>query len=549
MCCYDVSFRYPEGFSGRRIVVIGGVMQQAWWKETVFYELYMPSFCDANGDGIGDFTGISQKLEYLADLGIKGIWLTPFYPSPKIDNGYDVSDYCGIDSDYGTMADFVSFINKAHSLGIKVIADIVINHTSDQHPWFVESRKSKSNPYRDYYIWRPKANNWQSFFSGSAWEYDEATEEYYYHKFAREQVDLNWANPQIMAEVKAILKFWIALGIDGFRFDVINYLTCAGISNDNPLNVQGEQEHLFDVNQQGIYAAIGELCQYARSFGDIFTVGEVGSDKLAILKNYQSEKLLDVVFNFNFGSVSDFNAKMLFNEIENMEAELTGLPTIFFSSHDMSRHISRFGECERDVKRAKAVAALMLCLKGVPFIYFGDEIGMTDLNVTSIADINDIQGRNNYANAILSGKSPETALEIANKNNRDKSRSPMQWSAVAGAGFTVGDSWLKINPNHTAVNVDSESASPDSLLNHYKKLIHIRNTEPCLMYGEYKELTYSAGLLKFVRQFESTEITVFINFDCEQNIELPSGEYLLGKFLNIIAKNEVIIIKHVALPL
>ena len=519
-------------------------MVHTWWKETVFYELYMPSFCDANGDGIGDFAGISQKLGYLAELGIKGIWLTPFYPSPKIDNGYDVSDYCGIDSDYGTMADFVEFINKAHSLGIKVIADIVINHTSDQHPWFIESRKAKTNPYRDYYIWRAKANNWESFFSGSAWEYDETTKEYYYHKFAREQVDLNWANPQIMIEVKKILKFWIDLGIDGFRFDVINYLTCAGIANDNPLNELGEQEHIFDINQDGIFTVIGELCQYARSFGAIFTVGEVGSDQLATLKKYQGENLLDVVFDFNFGSASCFNSKLIFNEITNMEDELTGLPTIFFGSHDMSRYISRFGESERDTERAKAVAALMLCLRGVPFIYFGDEIGMTDLTATSLTEINDIQGRNNFANAILSGKSPEMALDIANRNNRDKSRSPMQWSAVTGAGFTVGNSWLKINPNHTVVNVDVELTNPDSLLSYYKNLIQIRQSEPCLQYGQYRELTYTNGLIKFVRSFDSTEITVYVNFDCEQRVDLPEGDLLLGKYSDSIMKNEVIIIRN-----
>ncbi|MFA6076103.1 MAG: alpha-glucosidase [Negativicutes bacterium] len=519
-------------------------MKTIWWKETVFYELYMPSFCDSNNDGIGDFRGITQKLGYLADLGIKGIWLTPFYPSPKVDNGYDVSDYCGIDSDYGTMDDFSDFINKAHSLGIKVIVDIVINHTSDKHPWFIESRKSKDNPYRDYYIWRSAPNNWESFFSGSAWEFDVATGEYYYHKFAKEQVDLNWTNPKILAEVKAILKFWLDAGVDGFRFDVINYLTCAGITADNPVNEQGEQEHQNDINQQGVASVIGEICEYVRSFGALFTVGEVGSDKLAVLKNYQGESLLDVVFNFNLGSVKDFDSRLIFNEIRNMETELPGFPTLFFSSHDMSRYISRFGETERDIERAKAVAALMLCLKGIPFIYFGDEIGMTDLNVDSINDINDIQGRNNFVTAIRDGKSPEQALEIANRNNRDKSRSPMQWNAASGAGFTKGRNWLKINPNHAIVNVETEKANAASLLNCYKKLINLRNTESCLMYGEYQELTYTDGLIKFVRKVVSEEIVVFVNFDREQKIELPAGEFLLGKFCQSIKKNEVIAIKR-----
>ena len=521
-------------------------MENNWWKETVFYELYMPSFCDSNADGIGDFKGITQKLDYLATLGIKGIWLTPFYPSPKVDNGYDVMNYCGIDGDYGTLADFEGFINKAHDLGMKVVVDIVINHTSDKHPWFIESRKSKTNPYRDYYVWRAEPNNWESFFSGSAWEYDAKTGEYYYHKFAKEQVDLNYSNPKILAEVKAILKFWIDLGVDGFRFDVINYLTCAGVTADNPVNEQGIQEHLHDINQQGIELVIGEICKYVRSFGAIFTVGEVGSDKLGVLKNYQSEQLLDVVFNFNLGSISTFDSKLIFDEIMTMEAELTGFPTLFFSSHDMARHISRFGVTSRDVARAKAVAALILLLKGVPFIYFGDEIGMTDLNVDAIADINDIQGRNNFANALKNGKTPEQALEIANMNNRDKSRSPMQWDATAGAGFTEGKSWLKINANYATVNVAAEIKNPDSLWNYYQHLITIRNSEPCLAYGEYKELTYQDGLIKFTRSTGMEEITVFVNFDADQPIELPAGECLLGNAGDIIKKNAVVVIKVLA---
>lgn len=515
-----------------------------WWKETVFYEIYMPSFKDSNGDGIGDFRGIIEKLDYLEHLGINGIWLTPFYKSPKVDNGYDVSDYCSVDADYGTMNDFELFISEAHRRGIKVIADMVLNHTSTEHRWFKESKKSKDNLCRDYYIWKDEPNNYESFFSGSAWEYDEKTKQYYYHKFAKEQADLNWTNPKVMEETKKILKFWIDKGVDGFRFDVINFLTCEGITTDNPTE-DGKQLHKYDINQKGILTTLSEICTFVKSFGDKFLVGEIGSDKLDVLSQYQNQNILDVVFNFNLGSKKSFNSVEIFNELVAMDKSMTGLPTLFFSSHDMSRHISRFGETTRDIGRAKAIASLMMTAVGVPFLFEGDELGMIDLISASIDEMNDIQGITNYKTALSQGKSPDEALAVANESSRDKSRSPIQWNNSRNAGFTTGKPWLKVNENYREVNTEKELIKSDSLLNTYIKLIELRKTEKALSYGKYTNLSIKDGLLQFRRSYQGNDIIVYISFDKDVEIELPAKPYkvLYGYAKNILLKNESLIIK------
>ena len=515
-----------------------------WWKESVFYEIYMPSFKDSNGDGIGDFGGIVEKLDYLKQLGVNAIWLTPFYKSPKVDNGYDISDYCSVDADYGTMQDFEQFIVEAHKRDIKVIADMVLNHTSTEHEWFKESQKSKDNPYRDYYIWRDEPNNYESFFSGSAWEYDDKTKQYYYHKFAKEQADLNWTNPKVMEETKKILKFWLDKGVDGFRFDVINFLTCEEVTSDNP-SEDGKQLHKYDINQNGILKTITEICSFVKSFGDKFLVGEIGSDKLDILTQYQNQNILDVVFNFNLGSKPRFDSEEIFNELVQMNKSMTGLPTLFFSSHDMSRHMSRFGETKRDVGRAKAIASLMMTAVGVPFLFEGDELGMTDLISASIDEMNDIQGVTNYKTALAKGKTPDEALVIANDSSRDKSRSPIQWDNSGNAGFTTGKPWLKVNENYREVNIQAELLKSDSLLNTYIKLIKLRKTEEVLSYGRYTNLSFKAGLLQFTRSYQGSEIIVYINFDKDAEIELPSKPYrvLYGEEKKTLLKNESLIIK------
>ncbi len=499
-------------------------LDEKWWKESVFYQIYMPSYADSNGDGYGDFKGMTQKLDYLQSLGVKGIWLTPFLISPKVDNGYDIADYYEVDPTYGTKADFDLFLKEAHQRGIKVIMDMVLNHTSTDCKWFQESRKSKDNPYRDYYIWKDEPNNWESFFGGTAWQKDSLTDQYYYHKFDVRMADLNWANPKVVAEVQEILRFWLDAGVDGFRLDVINFLNTDGITADNPTK-DGEQDHINDINQEGVKNAMRIIKSTVSEYDNRFIVGEIGSDKIEVLKQYQSQDLLDVVFNFNFGSIAEFSAQRIFDELQSMEKNMSNYPTLFFGSHDMPRMIDRLADGNPD--RATALAALMLTAKGVPFIYYGEEIGMHNIIAQSLDEMVDIQGRTQYQLALNEGKSPEDALLFGNKHNRDKSRSPMQWSGNAFAGFSTEKSWIKINPDYKTINVEVLTSQENSILNTYKKLIALRNSERALQYGTYDNLEYEEDQISFTRSFEGDKITVIINFGLPKEIELPEDAIIL----------------------
>lgn len=514
--------------------------ESLWWKESVFYEIYMPSYADGNGDGYGDFRGMILKLDYLQSLGIKGIWLTPFLQSPKVDNGYDVSSYYDVDSTYGTNNDFKEYLDEAHRRGIKVIMDMVLNHSSSECKWFQESRKSKDNPYRDYYIWRDKPNNWESFFGGTAWELDTITNQYYYHKFDKRMPDLNWANPKLANEMHNVLRYWLNLGVDGFRFDVINFLNTNGILEDNPLE-EGNQHHKYDIDQQNIKETIKQIKKIVNEFDDRFIVGEIGSDKIEVLKQYHSPELLDVVFNFNFGSIPEFSGQRIYDELKSMENNLSGYPTLFFGSHDMPRLIDRLANGNPD--RAFALAAIMLTAKGVPFVYYGEEIGMHNILAQNYTEIQDIQGKTNYQLALSSGKEPSEALVEGNKHNRDKSRSPMQWNSDAFAGFSLSNSWIKLNPDYKTNNVAIQSKDDHSLLAGYKALISLRNREKILQYGKYDQLEYNQDLLTFTRSFNGDKITVVINFGDQKEILLPAAaKILIGKVP--LLKNQFVIYKH-----
>ncbi|MEH7305260.1 glycoside hydrolase family 13 protein [Neobacillus drentensis] len=499
-----------------------------WWKQSTFYEIYMPSFKDGNGDGIGDFAGITSKLDYLKELGIDGLWLTPFYPSPKVDNGYDISDYYGIDADYGTMADFETFIHEAHQRGIRVIADLVLNHTSSEHQWFQESKSSKDHPKRDWYIWRDEPNNWESFFGGTAWEYDAETHQYYYHAFAKEQVDLNWANPEVKQAMFDVMKFWLEKGVDGFRLDVINFLKVNDSFQDNPYDLEKkEQIHLYDKDQEGIIAIIEEIAEFVHQYPDKFLVGEVGSEELDILKQYSGLNKLDVVFNFNIGSMGEFDRDRLFQHFVETEKtyDSAQIPTLFFSSHDMSRHISRFGG---DEDRAKLVATLMLTAKGVPFIYFGDEIGMRDWITDDLSKMKDVQGIMGYQLALQAGKSPEESLVVANEKSRDKSRTPMQWNAHANVGFSEGKPWITVPENAYKVTVEDQINDPDSMLSFYKKLLKLRKEHSSLQFGNYEFLRNEDGMIYFVRTDSVEKILVVLNFtDQQKTLEVEANMTLL----------------------
>jgi trehalose-6-phosphate hydrolase len=495
-----------------------------WWKETVFYEIYMPSYADSDGDGYGDFKGMTGKLDYLQELGIKGIWLTPFLQSPKVDNGYDVASYYDIDATYGTLEDFKTYLAVAHQKGIKVIMDMVLNHTSTDSKWFRESRKSIGNPYRNYYIWKDKPNNWESFFGGTAWEKDTLTNQYYYHKFDRRMADLNWSNPKVVEEIQTVLRYWLDLGVDGFRLDVINFLTTDGITTNNPMK-DGVQEHLNDINQAGVKDAMRKIKMVVNEYRDRFIVGEIGSDKIDVLKQYQSPELLDVVFNFNFGSIPEFSSQRIFDELVSMEKNMTSFPTLFFGSHDMPRMIDRLGGGNTD--RAIALAALMLTAKGVPFIYYGEEIGMRNILPQRFEEMVDIQGRTHFKLALEKGKDSAAALTEANKHNRDKSRGPMQWNEKAFAGFSNAKSWITIHPGFRVFNVETLSLRNGSILDIYKKLIALRNVEKALQYGGYESLKFKNEALSFTRSYQSSKITVVINFGGEKKIILPKGAKIL----------------------
>jgi len=497
---------------------------EKWWKECVFYQIYMPSYADGNGDGYGDFKGMTSKLDYLKQLGVKGIWLTPFLTSPKVDNGYDIADYYEVDPTYGSKADFETFLKEAHKRGIKVIMDMVLNHTSTDCKWFQESRKSIDNPYRDYYIWKDKPNNWESFFGGTAWEKDTLTNQYYYHKFDKKMADLNWSNPKVVAEFQKVLRFWLDSGVDGFRLDVINFLNTNGITTDNPVK-DGLQVHINDIDQAGVKNAMRIIKGTVSEYNNRFIVGEIGSGKIEVLKQYQSSDLLDVVFNFNFGSIKEFSSKRIFDELQSMEKNMSSYPTLFFGSHDMPRMIDRLADGKPE--KALALAALMLTAKGVPFIYYGEEIGMHNIIAKNLEEMEDIQGKTHYELALAKGKNPDEALLEGNEHNRDKSRSPMQWNGNAFAGFSTEKTWIKINSDYKQTNVQDLANEENSILNSYKKLIALRNNEKALQYGKYERLEHKDGQILFTRSFERDKITVVINFGSEKKISLSKGTKIL----------------------
>lgn len=495
-----------------------------WWKESVFYQIYMPSYADSNGDGYGDFKGMTTKLEYLKDLGVKGIWLTPFLTSPKVDNGYDIANYYEIDATYGNKADFDAFLTEAHKRGIKVIMDMVVNHTSTACKWFQESQKSIDNPYRDYYIWKDKPNNWESFFGGTAWEKDTLTHQYYYHKFDKKMADLNWSNPKVVAEIQKVLRFWLDNGVDGFRLDVINFLTTNGITADNPIK-NGQQQHINDIDQEGVKDAMRIIKSTVSEYDNRFIVGEIGSDKIEVLKQYQSQDLLDVVFNFNFGSIQTFSSQRIFDELQSMEKNMSNYPTLFFGSHDMPRMMNRLAD--DNPEKALALAALMLTAKGVPFVYYGEEIGMHNIIAKNWNEMVDIQGKTHYELALAKGKNPNESLVEGNEHNRDKSRSPMQWNGNAFAGFSTEKTWIKLNSDYKEINIESLTHKKNSILKNYKKLITVRNTEKVLQYGIYEKLEHIDNQILFTRSFEGEKITVILNFGPEKKVSLPKGTKIL----------------------
>ena len=379
------------------------------------------------------------------------------------------------------------------------------------------------------------------FFGGSAWELDSTTNQYYYHQFDIKMADLNWGNPKVVEEIQDVLRFWLDMGVDGFRLDVINFLTTEGIILDNPTNEKGEQEHLNDINQKGVKKAMKRIRATVNEYDNRFIVGEIGSDKIEVLKQYQGTELLDVIFNFNFGSISEFSAQRIFDELQSMEKNMSNYPTLFFGSHDMPRLINRLAK--NNPERAVTLAALMLTAKGVPFIYYGEEIGMENIEANSLDEMMDIQGRTHYNLALDKGLSETEALKIGNEHNRDKSRSPMQWNSENFAGFSLNKPWIEVNNNYSTLNVQEQEHDSESMLSKYKQLIALRNSEPVLQYGSYEKLEITDDCIHFKRTYQDSKINVLVNFGKPYTYNLPPNvKVILGS--PILQSNNYLIFKE-----
>ena len=483
-------------------------MEQAWWKECAVYQIYPRSFFDSNGDGIGDLNGITQKLDYIASLGVGAVWLNPVYDSPNDDMGYDIRNYEAVMQEFGTMADFDALLAGLHARGLRLIMDLVVNHSSDEHPWFVESRKSLDNPYRDFYIWRDgkdgvEPNNWASFFTPSAWKYDEATDQWYLHLFSEKQPDLNWQNPAVRSEIYAMMNRWFDRGVDGFRMDVINLIAKAeglpdGKGIPSPEGYVFAPEYFAD--QPEAHRYLREMRKSCFEGRDCMCVGETPFSSSATGFSYvdPSHHELDMVFSFDLMDIDSgksgkweivpWELKRMKEMIEDWQTTLAdGWNSLFWSNHDQPRPVSRFGSTESEelrVRSAKMLGTAMHLLRGTPFIYQGEEIGMTNVPFSDMSDIRDLESINFYTLAAARGEA-ERAWSAILQKGRDNARVPMQWNAQDNAGFTTGQPWLMANPNYDHINVDAAEQDADSVLHFYRKLLRLRAGSRTLIYGDF----------------------------------------------------------------
>ncbi|HDX9578156.1 TPA: alpha-glucosidase [Bacillus pseudomycoides] len=478
-------------------------MNKTWWKEAVAYQIYPRSFMDSNGDGIGDLQGMISKLDYLKDLGIDVIWICPMYKSPNDDNGYDISDYQDIMDEFGTMADFDELLAEVHKRDMKLIIDLVINHTSDEHPWFIESRSSKDNPKRDWYIWHDgkdgkEPNNWESIFNGSAWEYDEATDQYYLHLFSRKQPDLNWENKEVREVLYNTVNWWLDKGIDGFRVDAISHIKKEEGFKDMP-NPKGlKYVPSFDkhMNVNGIQPLLEELKENTFAKYDIMTVGEANGVKIedADLWVGEEQGKFNMVFQFEHLSLWDAEKKKEL-DVVGLKKVLTkwqkglenqGWNALYIENHDKPRIVSTWGDDKKYWREsATALGAMYFFMQGTPFIYQGQEIGMTNVQFPRIEDYDDVAVKNLYRQKIEEGVPHQEIMEIIWASCRDNSRTPMQWNSEENAGFTTGTPWFGMNPNYKEINVDAQQTDANSILNFYKKMVALKKEHEVFTYGTY----------------------------------------------------------------
>ena len=522
------------------------VLNKAWWKEAVVYQIYPRSFMDSNGDGIGDLNGITEKLEYLKELGIDVIWLSPVYQSPNDDNGYDISDYQAIMEEFGTMEDYDRMLARAHELGIKIMMDLVVNHTSDEHAWFVESRKSVDNPYRDFYIWRKgkdgkEPNNWGSCFSGSAWKYDPQTDMYFLHLFSKKQPDLNWDNPKVRDRVFDMMNWWCEKGIDGFRMDVISLISKP---EGLPDGIPGETGYADSgcANGPHVHEYLKEMNRKVLSHYDLITVGEASGVTLEEAKKYASAdgSELNMVFQFeHMGSGPEADNRYGKWDSHKMPLPVwkkilsrwqTGLEgkawnSLFLSNHDQPRSVSWFGNDSEQYREisAKMLGTCLHMMQGTPYVYQGEELGMCNAYFDQLEDYRDIESLNAYKELTETcGVSHEEMMGYLKRISRDNARTPMQWDDSANAGFTTGTPWIKVNSNYPKVNAKQEISDPDSVFSYYKKLIRLRHENEIIVYGDYKLLApEDEALFIYTRMLGTQRLMVLCNFT-EKEVPIPA---------------------------
>lgn len=531
-------------------------MEKRWWKESVVYQIYPRSFCDSNGDGIGDLNGITGKLDYLKELGIDVIWLSPVYKSPNDDNGYDISDYQAIMDEFGTMEDFDRMLATAHEKGIKIMMDLVVNHTSDEHKWFIESRKSTDNPYRDYYIWRPAKedgslpNNWGSCFSGPAWEYDKTTDMYFLHLFSKKQPDLNWDNPAVRQDVFDMMNWWLKKGVDGFRMDVISLISKEPGLPDKEPGINGYATFNVSANGPHVHEYLQEMRQKALNNADTITVGECSGVTLEEAKKYarSDEKELNMVFQFEHMDVdSDEKAgkwttrKM---DLRNLKKILTrwqkGLQDIawnslYWENHDQPRSVSRFGNDSDEYREisAKMLATCIHMMQGTPYVYQGEELGMTNCPFNTLDNFRDLESINAFHELTEQGKMTEEDMMAAiSYKGRDNARTPMQWDDSAYAGFSTATPWIMVNPNYTKINAKDQVNREDSVFKYYQKLIKLRHESELIVYGTYDLiLDDDKDIYAYIRTLGDEKLIVYCNFsENTREVELPE-EFVNKKVL------------------
>lgn len=537
-------------------------MKKTWWKESVVYQIYPRSFMDSDNDGIGDIKGITSKLDYLKNLGIDVIWLSPVFKSPNDDNGYDISDYEDIMDEFGTMSDFDELLSEAHNRGIKIIMDLVVNHSSDEHKWFVEARKSKDNPYRDYYIWRDgkdgsTPNNWDSIFSGSAWEYDEETNQYFLHLFSKKQPDLNWENENLRQAVYSMMKFWLDKGIDGFRMDVCNLFSKAeglpDIGEEGPEGIY--------MNGPKIHDYLHEMNKEVLSKYDIMTVGETPGVSPKHARDYVGEDRdeLNMVFHFELMDLPNASDKFYkkpykLTDIKNIfmkwydGLENIGWNSLFMNNHDQPRMVSRFGnDSKYRIESAKMLATLIHTFKGTPYIYQGEEIGMTNICFDDIKKYRDIETIN-YYNEKIKNEDEKSLIERIKITSRDNARTPMQWDNNLNGGFSKATPWIDVNPNYKQINVKESLEDSNSIFNYYKELIKLRHNNDTIVYGDVK-LIYpeNESIFAYTRNLDDEQLMVVLNFyeneidfKIPDNIDIDKLEIILSNYKDKIIKNETI---------